>query len=305
MFVRTLLYFLAALGFVFVLLAVFVLLDHSMRPYFTHLFLRSWDTTMSATSTNTLGFILWTLALSCSLWIAGILLKWNSLRATKDAVSFQNVLFQSLWPDGAVTAGVTVLLVFGALMCFLLRTVYFDHLDSGFKNVELQKENEKLKLGLEKKTHNLDTTDPAFINMTSTIRAFMLYRRAIGPEAKCMILITFPKDEQSHIEMPFITFAVFGSNCPNGSLQNIGIKPENVDEESVKGAAPGTIIFHALPGSKGADQLSDSLGNLFQVRRSYKLPAEVPENTVWIQFGPHAKWNSELIMENRIEAHNK
>jgi hypothetical protein len=114
-----------------------------------------------------------------------------------------------------------------------------------------------------------------------------------------MILVTFPEEEQSHIEMPFLTFAVFGSNCPNGNLQNIGIKPENNAEESIKGAVPGIVMLHALPDTKGADQLSNDLSNLFQVRRSYKMPASAPENTIWIQFGPTTKWNSELIMDNR------
>lgn len=294
---KTIVHALAALGGMFLLLAIIVMFIPSMRSYYANLVSRAWGTTMNSTSTNTLGFILWTVIVGTALWAVGVAIKWNSLKQTPNAVPFKRVLLQALWPEGAAMAGVVILLVFGAVIFFLLRTVYSDQEDLATTIATLQTDNTGLKLMLQNKIHNLNTTDPAFLNMVSTIRAFMSYRRAIGPDAKCMILITFPKAEKSHIEMPFINFAVLGSNCPNGNLQNIGIKPEDDEEESMKGAIPGVIMFHALANSKGADKLSDDLSNLFQVRRSYKLPSNAPENTIWIQFGPNIKWNSELVME--------
>jgi hypothetical protein len=154
-------------------------------------------------------------------------------------------------------------------------------------------ENASLRATLERKRHNLDRTDPAFLNMIYTIRAFMAYRDAIGHDAKCQILITEPP---GNLTPAFViaSFAVTGSKCANGNLQSIGIKPENELNESRKGEVNGVIVLHALPGTNGADRLVDELGNLLQVRRDYAMPSsplKLPENTIWLQFGPGTAWN--------------
>jgi hypothetical protein len=196
-----------------------------------------------------------------------------------------------------VTAIVTVL-VYGPILFYegLIKTVYTDHQNLVKNNTLIKRENKTLHGAVEARRQNLQTTDPAFHNMTDAIRLFMIYRRAIGATASCRILVTMPKgEEQNNIVGPFITFAVFGSNCPNGDLQNIGVKPENVDDEERKGMIPGAIVFHALPGAKGADGLASGLGNLIQTRRSYTLPTTASENTIWIQFGTGVKWNTEIF----------
>jgi len=174
-----------------------------------------------------------------------------------------------------------------------VKNAYNTHMTLGGENQRVREKNNLLSVELEKKRQNLQTSDPAFLNMTNTIRAFMIYRKEIGPKATCRILVTVPKDEDSSMFMPFITFAVFASNCPNGDLQNIGIKPENVDDELLKGMVPGVLVLHAPPGAKGADRLTNNLSNLIQTRRVYTLPAKAPDNTIWIQFGTHTKWNTE------------
>lgn len=173
-------------------------------------------------------------------------------------------------------------------------TIYQDHQELIADNKKLKKQNESLLREVEQKKQNLAVADPAFHNMTGTIRAFMIYRRDIGPDATCRILVTSP-DGYNDMFLSFITFAVFGSNCPNGNLQNIGIKPEKAEAEENKGIIPGVIVLHAPPGAKGADRLTDNLSNLFQVKRVYTLPASAPENTIWLQFGPQTVWNSQLF----------
>lgn len=97
--------------------------------------------------------------------------------------------------------------------------------------------------------------------------------------------------------MTFITFAVFGANCANGDLNNVGVRPENVEAETSKGMVPGVIVFHAPPDAKGASQLETDLSNLFQVKRAYTIPGNAPENTIWVQFGAGVVWNTERFQK--------
>jgi hypothetical protein len=95
----------------------------------------------------------------------------------------------------------------------------------------------------------------------------------------------------------FSTLAVIGSNCPNGNLSNVGVKPENLERETARGSVPHVVILHALPETKGADQLINDLENMIQIRRSYKMPKGTPpppDNLIWLQFGTGTKWNSQL-----------
>jgi hypothetical protein len=139
----------------------------------------------------------------------------------------------------------------------------------------------------------LHVGDPAFQNMTNTIRAFMTWRRNIGYDSPCKILVTTPDKEDGGLYMTFITFAVFGATCANGDLNNVGVKPENIEAETDKGMIPGVIVFHAPPDAKGANQLQTELENLFQIKRAFTIPGNAPANTIWLQFGPGVKWNTE------------
>lgn len=148
---------------------------------------------------------------------------------------------------------------------------------------------------LEISQNNLNVSTSSFQNGIGLLRAFMSYRRSIGPNAACRILVTAPEDRAELVEL-VTALSVVGSNCPNGDLQNVGVKPEDVDKESLNGMVPGTVVLHALPETKGADRLVDDLGNFIQTRRSYKMPSSVmrSQNIIWLQFGAGTKWNSQL-----------
>lgn len=205
----------------------------------------------------------------------------------------------------AVIAAVLGWIPFGLIA--LLRTAYDQQQASAITgtqiNATLTETQQKLKTAEEtihRKTYTPDFRDPAFFTMVGGVRAFMSYRRAIGPDAPCKILITEapPGDGGPNIgalTMALIQIAVLGSNCPNGNLLNIGIKPENAEAESQRGMQPGVLILHALAEAKGANQLVDNLGNLIQVRRSYTMPATVTaeQNVIWLQLGPGLTWNGE------------
>jgi len=163
------------------------------------------------------------------------------------------------------------------------------------KKTEYVSKIEALKTKYDDIWNNIKTSSPAFYNGREILRAFMSYRRTIGPDAKCMTLVTSTEDS-ANLAGTVIAFSVPGSNCPNGDLQNIGVKPEDVDKESLNGMIPGKIVLHALPDTKGADRLVDDLGNLIQTTRSYEMPRPVKpsENIIWLQFGAGTKWNSQL-----------
>lgn len=158
---------------------------------------------------------------------------------------------------------------------------------------QLQSELSTSRTELNARKQMLHNTDPAFSNMTNAIRAFMTWRRNIGYDAPCRILVTTPDKDDGGLYMTFITMAVFGSNCPNGDLNNVGVRRENIEAETSKGMIPGLIVFHALPDAKGANQLENELSNLFQVKRAFTIPGNASENTIWLQFGTGVKWNSD------------
>jgi len=157
------------------------------------------------------------------------------------------------------------------------------------------RERASLNDALEQSRHNVNVSSIAFQNALSVLRTFMSFRRAIGPDAHCWILVTAPQDVSALVGI-VIPVAVAGANCPNGDLQNIGVKPEDVEEEMSKGMMPGVLVLHAVPGTAGADRLVDDIGNSIQTRRSYKMPRPVsaPANVIWLQFGTGTKWNSQL-----------
>lgn len=192
---------------------------------------------------------------------------------------------------------------------FSILTAAYDHqnalarigISAAAERDEARKKITELQATLERKSYTPDFRDPAFSSMVQGIQAFMGYRRAIGADARCMILITEapPGDGGPHIgdlTMALLQIAVLGSRCPNGNLLNIGVRPEDADAESQKGSMPGVIILHAAGDAKGVNELVDKLGNVIQVRRSYKMPKEIAEeqHVIWLQLGSGLKWNSQI-----------
>src|SRR5262249_52205095 len=104
------------------------------------------------------------------------------------------------------------------------------------KNAELQQQNDD-------KKHTLQA-----------LEAFRTYRGYLGSERNCMILISGPASPSvGKMIGVLIPGAVTGSNCPNGNLLNIGVKPEDEDAENAKGAVTGFVVFHAPSDAKEAN----------------------------------------------------
>ena len=262
---------------------------HTVMLHIAHLLLRTLDNAVAAQGKTRFGLLL-ALAIPTLVWADKFFRRWRELRR-EHAPSPAHQAFQESMELGKRTLLYTVLVAAAVSTWFLISTIYQDHELCANSNRRLQARNLELQGAVQKKRQNLDTTDPAFQNMMQTIGAFMTYRQSIGPRADCHMLITAPKDA---FVAPFSSFAVLGTRCMNGNLQNIGVKPENEEEESLKGALPGMLVLHAYPGAKGADRLVDMLSSLIQTRRSYTFPTKAPANTIWIQFGPGTRWNTDL-----------
>ena len=91
----------------------------------------------------------------------------------------------------------------------LLRVPYEAYENRRKESMELSGRVDGLVAELEHKRHSLDSTDPAFNNMQSVIRAFMVYRRTIGQDANGTLLVTSHEDS-SRLALEFSSLAVLG-----------------------------------------------------------------------------------------------
>jgi hypothetical protein len=154
----------------------------------------------------------------------------------------------------------------------------------------VSKSNE-LQATLERRRNIPDFNDPYFSNVIGGFRSFMTYRTAIGT-GKCMFLITAPPDS-ADVERVMMYIGVYGANCPNGNLQNIGMTPEESEAAYLKGVPEGEVIFHAPSNWDGATALMDSLNDLVEMHRDYHLPRASPDNYIWFQIGHNVKFKSQ------------
>ncbi|HEX3968091.1 MAG TPA: hypothetical protein VHW70_09010 [Edaphobacter sp.] len=266
---------------------------------------------MAAMNTGTLGFLLGVFGLAFCIWVIGFGYEWIKLKNVSQGLS-KSVPLLLVEFAGAILFLVIV------YPTFVMRTVYYTHTGFQYQVQLLSQENghkvdpssrdiiiagltqrlSETQAQLESRKQTLHDDDPSFQNMTKTIRAFMTWRQNIGYGAPCKMLITSP-DGDDNMYMTFITMAVFGSNCGNGDLNNVGVKPQNIETETAKGMIPGVIVFHALPDAKGANQLETELANLFQVKRSYAIPGDAPPDAIWLQFGTGVEWNTEKFAKKR------
>lgn len=127
------------------------------------------------------------------------------------------------------------------------------------------------------------------------LEAFRTYRGYLGTDRNCMILVSGPASSTvSRMIGVLIPGVVSGSNCPNGNLLNIGVKPEDEEAENVKGAMPGFVVLHAPSDAKEANYLESTLSNVLPLKRSYTLPRPIQGHMIWLQVGEGTKWNDEL-----------
>ena len=149
-----------------------------------------------------------------------------------------------------------------------------------------------LKAQVEDRENNLYASGPAFGNAMDTITVFKTYRKSIGPNAECQIRITSP-DEHSNIAVLIKDLAIVGSECSVFGPSDTSGDPD-LRRDTFTGMFPGVIIFHAAKDAPGTTQLFLSFRNYIRLERSFTIPPGVPENFLWLQFGPDVKWNTQL-----------
>jgi hypothetical protein len=230
------------------------------------------------------------------------------MRIRKEGKAGFSAHLKQVFDATLVPSALAFLLVYGAIFSWAaVRELWLDHYNlvvaKSPLNLQITKQSAEiadLNKKLLKKTYEPNFRDPQFGLLTGTVGAFMKFRRAIGPDAHCWILTTEPSDTVTQgigdTSMTIISAGVLGSNCPNGNLRNIGVRPQDVEAKSAEGIINGTLVFHALADQKGAEPLFDDLRQMFSaVKRSYTFPAPVApaDNIIWLQFGSGVKWQME------------
>jgi hypothetical protein len=97
-----------------------------MWHHFINLLFRSWHGMTAATSTNTLGFILWTLTLTGLGWASTVGAEWLKLVRKKTDSALRKAVSGSLWSGVFLATGMTVLVAI-AFVAFVIKTIYQDH----------------------------------------------------------------------------------------------------------------------------------------------------------------------------------
>jgi len=130
---------------------------------------------VSATGTTTLGFIVWTLAISAVGWGATVAARWHELAVLGTDHPFNQALRDSLRAGGFLTLGVAGLVLI-SYSAFLIRTVYEDHRLLVAKTQVVTNTNLELIKELELRKHSMVTTDPVFVNTIYLLQAFNVFQ---------------------------------------------------------------------------------------------------------------------------------
>ena len=271
-------------------------LDRTSSSYLAHLLAASWGAFLAGLGTTTRGFLSAPAVSALSGLVALVI-----ILAVRGPVAMVKH-----WKENVAMVFAAVAIGYAGVYGSSFAKTFLGEIASEHRAVASERDaairqTAELSKTLDIKRHNADFSDPAFQNAIGTLRAFMVWRKAIGPDANCMVLITqpSPKGDRNPSLSAFygvlITAAVVGSNCPNSNLANIGLNPVEAAAEEQRGLIPGVAIIHMPLETKGSIALYDALSNLFQTERSYTLPRKASENVIWIQLGPGATWNSDLF----------
>ena len=99
-----------------------------MLSHFLHLALRSWLVMVSATSTNTLGFFVWSVLVAMLAWLVSVLNAWLNIRKQQRGWHGVVVAFRSNLKAGSISVGVVFIVAIAIWTIFFVRTVYADHM---------------------------------------------------------------------------------------------------------------------------------------------------------------------------------
>jgi hypothetical protein len=272
-----------------------------MWPHFVNLLCDSWRSVVEALSTSTLSIVLFSLVTPIVTFIVSLAI----VSRKKQNRKFNERARESLQP-AAIAFAVPLVFLAIVLTWEVVANVYKEHQKSIATEKELIAQNHKLSADVEWRKHNLSTSDPVFSNVTGILGAFAMFKYALNQEP-CSVMITAPP-ESGRLAEVIAAVSNSVSGCFTSGPSSFG-NPD-LDEEAVAGVWDEGVMFHAERDDKAALRLSDELGNLIQVRRSYKMPKkgqymEPPTGTtkrlhvIWLQFGKNAEFNTERFSKKK------
>jgi hypothetical protein len=276
-----------------------------MVSYLVSLLFRSWNTTTTGYGTTTLGFILWVVLFTVSLWFAGVLGTWITLRRKKISTTIKEVLRDSLM-TGVFSVVCIVAIAVVSYSVFLLRTIYSDHQGLVNRVAVLEKTNAAVQRDLELRKHTFVVGDPVLGNAVSLLQAFNSYRHSLNGK-RCVVMLTAPADIRDSgamaVTVAQLTNSVSG--CFTFGPMDANVDPD-IEKRAEDGMVPDKIVFHAARGDAAAEHLFENFGNVIELKRSYDVPSpeerahlySIPnsrdETIIWLQFGTNVKWNEQL-----------
>jgi hypothetical protein len=158
---------------------------------------------------------------------------------------------------------------------------------------------ERQKDAIENLKHSTDVNQPGIQNMTGVIGAFRKFARATSsqrpPAAPPNILISAAVDSKE-LAWQVTQWAVFAEAGGNGNLQNIGVRPENLEIESRRGMEPNTLLVHAVTETPAILTLVSDLEMLLPTKLVYSMPqtgSPIAPYVIWLQFGAGLRWSND------------
>jgi hypothetical protein len=275
-----------------------------MLHHFFNLVGYSWDSMTRATATNTLGFIVWTLAITGMGWASTVAGTWFLFKRERQPEPFKKALRQSLWLGLFEAIGITVLVLFG-WACFGIKTVYELHMSQNARIIQLGVENRRLERELHVRQHTIVMSDPVFENARRTMDIFKSMHQTLEPSTRmlpCKLYYTATKDSEQMASL-VMQLANVTSYCYAGASMGRIDKDQDLYAMAMDGMKPGVVVIHAERSDDLARNLQFALDAMIPTALSYE-PPKIPkdkllvgndpkEHFIWLQFGTGVKWRSE------------
>ena len=228
-----------------------------------------------STSTNTLGFVLWTVALTVVLWLAGVSTTWWKLRKKSETNAFLDALKESL-TSGVFSAVSVVALVLIVWAGFTVRTVFNDHQSLVERNREL--------LGRGNGNPHMIFANNQYASTINTFQAFTLLRDGDNTipttNNPCHLLITYP--EENKLVGQILSSLATAAHC----------FVEGPDPLMILPSPPSNIVIvHVSPSRKNGAAFATGLTNVVQAKISPDEP-KTP-NVIWIEVGKGNVWRKD------------
>jgi hypothetical protein len=302
---KTTTYILASIGIASVAIVAIPMCVPSLRPHLLRLLGRSWTLMVSATSNNTLGFLLWTLGVTVVCWMGTVAERCVKSVRQHDPHPVLASLRQSAWA-GLFTIGGVVSLVIVSWITAAAFAVYYDHQSLARRNRDLvnaakqrgsastaqvsalQGQVTELQGELEFRKHNLGISDPVTQNVYEVIHGFRQLRDLIGKDGECYIKVTAPADTLE-IAAAFAQLAGVVSGCKRDGPRAFN-GDVNEEKAAMAGSVDGRVLIYAAKDSKVWGPLG-SVDLVLPLDKRYNPPSP-QENFMWFQFGHNSHWGN-------------